>query len=325
MATSNITNTILDPSGGAVAGVLVRATLMPGPGFREDTFSEVARSVETTSSALGAWTLPLERNTNISPENTYYIIDEFIPQGKGGPTRYIIQVGASNQPVMSALVNPNPTLDPTLYLTQAAGDVRYAAALAFGDIPDVMTPDQASAQGVSGNAARGDHVHGMPTDVPSVLAISPSEGVSTSFSRADHIHPLPSRLGWHLTRVATQSLTADTPTNISWDTEVQDIPGNFTPHATTGTTITIPTNGDGLWLISVYLEASAPCADRFELQITAGGFVIQVDDADDINAGPSLVLTYAVPLVATNTIVVNAEVGDTRTVTGRFTAYRIGI
>lgn len=322
MATSNITNTILDPSSDPVEGVKVVATLMPGPGFREDTLSEVARSVSTESDVNGAWTLALERNSNITPDGTYYAIDEFIPKAKGGPTRYIIQVGASNQTVSAAMVNPNPTLETATYLTQAAGDARYLQGSLSSDTPDAITADQAGAAGSSGNAARADHAHALTAATPVALGTSLSEGSSDNLARADHVHTPLARMGWHLRRAATQTLSAATETDISWDTEVQDTPGNFTAP---GTTLTIPTGGDGLWLISVFGNVHAPSNGVFYLQLTAGGIAVRTDDSDDIEAGENLVLTMMLPLVATNTIVVDAFTTDSRNFTGRITAYRIGI
>lgn len=103
VATSNVTHTILDSSMDPIEGVLVRAVLMPGPGFRNDDDSEIARTVETESDSNGDWTLALERQANIVPSGTYYVVDEFIPFAKGGPARYAISVPATNEDITDIL------------------------------------------------------------------------------------------------------------------------------------------------------------------------------------------------------------------------------
>lgn len=138
------------------------------------------------------------------------------------------------------------------------------------------------------------------------------------------------RMGWHLTRVANQSVAtggvaAGVP--ISWDTEIQDTPNNFTAP---GTTLTIPTGGDGLWMIT--FQANMGAAVDFNVahaNIVAGGFTFQNTDHDDVGAlQPELMNVSAlVPLVATNTIVCNVrhQAAASQNYTGRITAYRIGL
>lgn len=123
--TAQISNTIKDPSGVAVAGVAVTATLLPGPGFRIDDGTEVAEMVSTTSDGSGHWTLTLEQTANINPAGTYYLINEAIPAAQGGPDQWVIQVGGSNATLQASLVTPPPALAVATYLTQATGDARY--------------------------------------------------------------------------------------------------------------------------------------------------------------------------------------------------------
>lgn len=180
MATSTITGTITDPSGVAVAGVVVTARLMPVGGFRSADGSEVARLVTATSNGSGVYTLVLERNSGITPANTYYELSEAIPVANGGARVWTISVGASNQTVLAALVTPLAAQSST-YLTQASADARYQA---LGGISSA-TPAKVYLDSTSPGIA----------------------GVSTSASRDDHIHPTDSTIWTAYTPTLTQSAT----------------------------------------------------------------------------------------------------------------------
>lgn len=159
MATSTISNTVTDPSGVAVASCPVTVTLMPSGGFRSDTFTEVARTVSTTTNASGFWSLALERNTNITPANTYYEVVEQIPDARGGRRVWAISVGASNQSVLAALVTPPPAAAST-YLTQASADARYQALGSLGSgTPTTVDAGDTGTAGVATSASRADHEH----------------------------------------------------------------------------------------------------------------------------------------------------------------------
>jgi hypothetical protein len=103
VATSTITGTITDPTGVAVSGALVVCRLMPTGGFRTADGSEVARAVSTTTNASGVYSFVLERNSGISPANSYYEITEYIPAANGGTKVWNISVGASNQTTYASL------------------------------------------------------------------------------------------------------------------------------------------------------------------------------------------------------------------------------
>jgi hypothetical protein len=169
MATSTISNTVTDPSGVAVAGVTVKATLVPTlRPFRSATFAEVAATVSTVSNGSGAWSLVLERNSDIVPSGTWYLIEEQIPTANGGPRFYEIQVGSSNQTLLASLVTPaeqQPIVVPagTTYISQAAADARYQAlgSLGSGSPALVNGDDPTGSAGVASSAARSDHDHGF--------------------------------------------------------------------------------------------------------------------------------------------------------------------
>jgi hypothetical protein len=60
-----------------------------------------------------------------------------------------------------------------------------------GAAPTTILPDDAPAPGVSTDASRADHRHGIAADVPvDVTKAANAEGVSTSFARADHKHDI---------------------------------------------------------------------------------------------------------------------------------------
>lgn len=189
MATSTISNTIEDPSGGDVEGIAVTVTLMPTAGFRVSDAVEVARTVSTTTDTNGAWSLALERNSNITPANTYYRVVEEIPASQGGRRTWNIQVGASNQTVSAALVTPLPDVTTSNFLTQASADARYQALSAIGsDTPSTIDPDDAAAAGASTAASRGDHVHAITTGTPVATGDANAEGAGTGFARDTHVH-----------------------------------------------------------------------------------------------------------------------------------------
>lgn len=124
MATSNVTNS--HTAGSELDGVAVIARLKPGGGFKVDTAAEVDAYAETTFSS-GSWTLALEQQANITPDGSYWEIEEQIPAANGGPRVWAVSVGASNSTLQAARITPS--LSPSLanYLTQEAADARYAA------------------------------------------------------------------------------------------------------------------------------------------------------------------------------------------------------
>ena len=176
MATSNISNTILDLSGSAVSDVVVVARLKPGPGFRIYEGTEVASQVTTTSASNGAWSLTLEQNEpadpvdatklGISPSGSYYEIEEQIPDAKGGLKSWTVTVGTTSQTLYAALVTTLPADVGPTYLTQSSGDARYSQLGNIGSTSTTAVAATAS-QGTASSAARSDHIHNLGSIVDS--------------------------------------------------------------------------------------------------------------------------------------------------------------
>ena len=176
MATSNISNTILDLSGSAVSDVVVVARLKPGPGFRIYEGTEVASQVTTTSASNGAWALTLEQNEpadpvdatklGISPSGSYYEIEEQIPDAKGGLKSWTVTVGTTSQTLYAALVTTLPADVGPTYLTQSSGDARYSQLGNIGSTSTTAVAATAS-QGTASSAARSDHIHNLGSIVDS--------------------------------------------------------------------------------------------------------------------------------------------------------------
>jgi hypothetical protein len=125
VATSVITGTITDGAGAAVSGVTVLCTLKPY-GYRITEATAISARQSTTSNASGVYTFTLEEQSNITPQGSYYEIEEQIPVASGGRRVWIITVGASDAAVAASLLANVPDQGAPDYLTQAQGDSRYA-------------------------------------------------------------------------------------------------------------------------------------------------------------------------------------------------------
>lgn len=164
MATSNITGTTEDPSGDPVGNVTLIFRLKPR-GFRIDDGVEIAPVVEVESDANGLFTIALERQANITPENTVYEVEEQIPDANGGPAFHTIQVGAANATLKASRVELTPPPGDDTYLTQEAGDARYQVLGSLGSTtPQVRSTANATA-GVSTSARRDDAVPSLHSEV----------------------------------------------------------------------------------------------------------------------------------------------------------------
>jgi hypothetical protein len=316
VTTSLITNTIIDPAGAFVASVVVTAKLMPSTGFRTDTFTEVARSVTATSNASGFWSLALERNSNISPSNTWYEITEAVPDANGGKRVWTIAVGASDQTVYASQVTPaeqSPTVVPagTSYITQAAGDARYQALGSLGSAtPATEVPDGAGTAGVSASAQRADHIHPLPTSAATPAALSLTNtgaaGATGAIARSQHVHPYnPPSCG--VTNSAVESINNATQTVITFNTERWKTDAGM--HSTSSLTSRLVATVAGLYLIrgevgfvanATGLRAVGICLNAAGAPVFGTNYIIYDDEASIGGANDTHVSVSTVYKLALN-------------------------
>lgn len=86
--------------------------------------------------------------------------------------------------------------------------------------PVALTPDIAGAVGVGTTAARADHAHNVPADVPVALGAANAEGNSTSFSRANHVHIYPTAANVGAATAIHSHAAGDLPSTMATDAEV---------------------------------------------------------------------------------------------------------
>lgn len=211
MATGTITNTIKDPSGNAIASVIVTFTLKPGPGFRISDGTEIAEITTATSNSSGVYTINLEQNANITPTNSYYEVNEAVPQSLGGPNIWTIQVQSGTHTVLESLASILPpgsammsaSNTPITLVTgesaSAGTSSQFIRADASLGVP-IGTPLTNAVEignsvdaGSSGEFADSAHVHAVASGLPSSLIVGGSNvaGTNAAFPHLDHKHGLP--------------------------------------------------------------------------------------------------------------------------------------
>lgn len=278
MATSRITNTIKGPTGTAIAGVPVTVVLMPSAGFRESDFTEVARLTTTTTDSSGFWQLDLERNSNITPSNSWYEVIEAVPAAAGGRRVWQIAVGDSDQSLLASLVTPaqqQPTVVPagTVYLDQAAADARYQALGGLSSSAPSNVEDNENipgSGGVSSSASRADHTHQFLAASPVTIGLTGSTAIGTegSYARATHVHSY-NPPACRVTLGANLSLPNGTVTTATWATEQFDTDNM---HSTSVNTARLTVQTAGLYVVTLGgLIQSAADYTRFMGRILLNG------------------------------------------------------
>lgn len=106
MATADVTHKLTDPSGTAVVGVIIGARLNRR-GFRTVDGSEVTGSEFVTSSGTGEVTMTLERNVDITPIDTWWVVTIFAPEFLGGRQIYCVK-STVNQTLHASRFDPSP-------------------------------------------------------------------------------------------------------------------------------------------------------------------------------------------------------------------------
>lgn len=134
---------------------------------------------------------------------------------------------------------------------------------------------------------------------------------------------LPTNTGAIVRRAATQSIANATATSISWDTEDRDV-GNLI--TVPSTNLTIPTDGDGLYLVTFALEWGASATGQREIWIEVGGTVYARTRNNAASSGTTNQSTSAIlSLAAANVVLGRCQQNSTaaRLVTGRLTIQKI--
>lgn len=247
MATGTITNRISDPSGTAVPNVTVNARLMPGMGFRTGTFYEVSQLETTTTDSNGDWSLTLEINTDITPGDSYYEIEEQIPLVSGAPAVWSVQVAAGTHTLYASLVSTPPSVSVPSYLTQSVADARYLSLngnFLGGGITAVGT---GTVTGTATVAARADHAHPLsPAVVGSGLTLTAgvlsASGGSATIGNDITLVGTNTVTGTATTAASSTHQHALSPTVVGWGLSLTAGVLSVNSNSMT-TTVTIPTVG----------------------------------------------------------------------------------
>jgi len=128
------------------------------------------------------------------------------------------------------------------------------------------------------------------------------------------------RMGCSLRRVAAQTLPDAAPTAFTWDTEDADTHGLFA----SGTDITIPAGGGGVWVISVvavFIAAALTGIGMTQIKID-GGEQARAPFADN---GSSVGLVMPLSAGQVITVAVYADTAAGTTMTGAVFCYRVGL
>lgn len=141
------------------------------------------------------------------------------------------------------------------------------------------------------------------------------------------------RTGCTLRRAANQSISTDTRTNISWDTEDTDTDGFI---SVSSTTITIPAGLGGVYAISSTIHSSSTLTTTAMAYIYAAGSAVQIvttgSGAND-NGFPVISARYYIGCATTLVLAAGDTVvsgfyqnsGVSMNVQARLSLYRIGL
>lgn len=141
------------------------------------------------------------------------------------------------------------------------------------------------------------------------------------------------RTGVTLRRAANQSISTDSKTNISWDTEDVDTDGFI---SVSSTTITIPAGLGGLYSITANVHSASSLGASAAMYIYCAGSAVQIvttgSSANDngfpvVSARAYIGLATVLPLAAGDACVVGfyQNTGLSINVQARLSMYRIGL
>ena len=137
---------------------------------------------------------------------------------------------------------------------------------------------------------------------------------------------IPIRGGVTLRRVANQAISTTTATLVSWDTQDEDVGGYWA----SGTTITIPTDYDGIYVATFRGGMILTASPRSFADLTIVSSVTGVpgDFRHDIGASEARLTThYSGPLAAGDTVqaTVFQQTGSTQQLTAWISLYRVSL
>lgn len=167
MATSIISHTVLDPSEDPIAGLTVSATLIGGV-YRISDGAEISRYKTWTTDVNGLVQMELERNADIFPTGSHWVINVEKTEAQGGATSHDISVGSVNATLYASVIIVAQTVSYSNFLTQAAADARYLQSGSFlpvttDGIQYVTTGGSDANSGLSWGAAKSTIASAMST------------------------------------------------------------------------------------------------------------------------------------------------------------------
>lgn len=115
-----ISHKVVDAAGIEIAGCPVVIELQPIQGFRTSDGASVGRRYSTVTDSGGDIAVSLERNDDISPIGTYYVVTFSAPYERGGPQKYRFRATAS-QSLFASLIDV-PTFPDTVFVTNLTED-----------------------------------------------------------------------------------------------------------------------------------------------------------------------------------------------------------
>lgn len=294
MATSALSNTILTPGGGAVAGARVVARLLPFPGFKESDGTEIASQVETSTDSNGDWSLTLERNADITPDNTFYEITEYVPSGGRTSRRvWAVSVPSSSISLLDALISP-PTAHPPYTITSsgAVGEHTHDESDVTSLVADLAA--KATTAALAAHEADTTSIHGI-TDTSALETTTGSASkVATHSADTTDVHGIAD--------TSALATAADITTHSNDTTSVHGITDTSALETTTGSADKVATHSadttsvHGITDTSVLVTTAQLTAitantqtDSYTLVLGDAGKVIEMNKgtANDLTVPPN--------------------------------------
>ena len=154
--------------------------------------------------------------------------------------------------------------------------------------------------------AKGDLIAATAADTPARLAVGTNGQVltadstaSTGLAWATPASSSPTFVGCAIFGTGTQTITNNTQTAITWNSENFDTDG-FHSTSTNTSRITIPAGKAGKYLISGLIEVSNTTTGNWQLSIYKNGSINRGFTLDSDDSYPSVQLSHVLDLIATD-------------------------